>query len=90
MYWNGSAWSSEGITVVGYNENSITFTTNHFTDFGVISDGLGLASGATELPRTGLSAELIAKIALNIALSVAFVLVLARASRRSKLGFILN
>jgi len=32
-YWNGSAWSSEGINVISFTAASLTFTTTHFTVF---------------------------------------------------------
>jgi len=32
-YWDGTAWSSDGITLVSVTETSITFTTTHFTLF---------------------------------------------------------
>jgi len=32
-YWNGSAWSSDGITVIEVTDTTITFTTTHLTIF---------------------------------------------------------
>jgi hypothetical protein len=32
-YWDGTKWSSEGITLVSYTNSLLTFTTTHFTIF---------------------------------------------------------
>jgi len=32
-YWNGTAWSRDGITVISYTDTLLTFTTTHFTIF---------------------------------------------------------
>jgi len=32
-YWDGSVWKNDGITLVSYNNSTITFTTTHFTIF---------------------------------------------------------
>jgi len=32
-YWNGSTWSSDGITIISVTDTLLTFTTTHFTPF---------------------------------------------------------
>jgi LPXTG-motif cell wall-anchored protein len=63
MFWDGLSWSSEGISniAVDTQNNQITFTTNHFSDFGILALGKSntnrhLAEATTlptTLPRTG-------------------------------------
>ncbi|OGC22270.1 hypothetical protein A2310_01585 [candidate division WOR-1 bacterium RIFOXYB2_FULL_37_13] len=35
-YWKGGSWSEDGITILGYDNNSLTFTTTHFTPFAAV------------------------------------------------------
>jgi parallel beta-helix repeat protein len=46
-YWNGTEWSTDGITIISYTDTSITFTTTHFTIFTV------MAAAANNLVRFG-------------------------------------
>ena len=40
-YWNGTAWSTDGIIVMSYTDTSLTFTTMHFTQFGPMAATAG-------------------------------------------------
>ncbi|MDD5693265.1 MAG: hypothetical protein PHU86_02250 [Patescibacteria group bacterium] len=54
VYWNGTEWSSTGITniVVDTTNDTITFTTSHFSEFSVVeADNGGLIGDV--LPTTG-------------------------------------
>jgi hypothetical protein len=91
LYWDAvsKTWSSNGINVTERSGNKITFTTNHFTDFGIFGNISG-HNGVSELPRTGSGIALIVNIMIKLVLSIGFVLFLARATKRSRYGYILN
>jgi len=40
LYWDGSAWASDGIVLISHNpsENQITFSVNHITDFAFVAE----------------------------------------------------
>jgi hypothetical protein len=63
QYWDGTSWSTVGITVTGHTASTITFTTTHFSEFAVFTGttsgnvALAAVSGAARtLPVTGESA----------------------------------
>jgi hypothetical protein len=96
MYWNGTSWSSEGITVTGHTSGTITFTTTHFSEFAVLSaatgvdtngDGVIDENDAGFLPESGTN---VLNLLVNMLLAGALLSLMVILSKKNKFAVLFN
>lgn len=89
QYWNGTDWSSEGVTVTGNTATTITFTTSHFSEFAILTsaDGTVVVATPTTLPVTGSD---VANILLNMLLAGVLLTIMVLYTRKTRFSTILS
>jgi uncharacterized repeat protein (TIGR02543 family) len=94
LYWDGSVWSTSGITVISHTTSSITFKTTHFTEFAIVSnDTSGTVAGASTGSNNGVlpaAGSNLLSLFMNFLLAIGLYFVFIVSIKRTRFASLLS